>query len=42
MSKQKLKYLQKEKSFLGEKKELFIIFKGLSVAKDRIKPESAF
>ena len=38
---QKLKYLENEKSFWGEKKAFFIIFKGLSVVKSRLRPESA-
>ena len=40
-SKQKLKYLQNENSLLGEIKSFFIIFKGLSVAKNRLRPASA-
>ena len=40
-TRQKLKYLDKKKSFWGELKTFFIIFKGLSVAKNRLKPESA-
>ena len=36
-----LKYLENEKSFLGETKTFFIIFKGLSVAKNYLRPESA-
>ena len=38
---QKLKYLENEKGFWVEKKHFFIIFKGLSVAKNCLKPESA-
>ena len=41
-SRQKLKYLEKEKSFNGEiKKTFFILFKGLSVAKNCFRPENA-
>ena len=40
-AKQKLKYLKNEKSFPVEKKTFFIIFKGLSVAKNYLRPESA-
>ena len=40
-SRQKHKYLENEKSFLGEIKSFFIIFKGLSVAKNCLRPESA-
>ena len=42
-SRQKLKYLDKEKSFLGEIKSIFHHFsiKGLSVAKNCLRPESA-
>ena len=40
-SRQKLKYLENEKSFLGEIKAFFIIFKGLSVAKNYLRTESA-
>ena len=41
MLRQKLKYLENEKTFRGEKKAYFIIFKGLSLVKIRLKPESA-
>ena len=40
-SRQKLKYLENKKSFLGEIKSIFIIFKGVSVAKNRLRLESA-
>ena len=41
-SRQKLKYLENGKSFLGEiKKAFFIIFNGFSVAKNYLRPESA-
>ena len=40
-SKQKFEYLKNEKSFYGEKKNTFHHFKGLSVAKNRLKSESA-
>ena len=40
-SKEKLKYLENEKSYSGEKKAFFIIFKGLSVVKNFLRPESA-
>ena len=40
-SKQKFKYLEDEKSFQGKMKSIFIFFKGLSVAKDCHRPESA-
>ena len=40
-SRQKLKYLENGKSFQGEIKAFFIIFKGLSVAKNCLRPESA-
>ena len=36
---QKFKYLQNEKSFLGEKKK-FIIFKGLSVVRTCLRPDN--
>ena len=36
-SRQKVKYLEKEKTFSAEKKVFFIIFKGLSVAKNLLK-----
>ena len=39
-SRQKLKYLENEKSFLGEIKSIFIIFKGLSAAKNCLRPDS--
>ena len=38
---QKLKYLENEKSFLDEIKNIFHLFKGLSVAKNCLRPESA-
>ena len=41
MSRQKLKYIENEKSFRGEIKSIFTIFKGLSVAKNCIRPDSA-
>ena len=40
-SRQKFKYLENEKSFWGEIKSLFIIFKGLSVSKYCLRLESA-
>ena len=40
-SRQKIKYLENKKSFLGEKKAFFIIFKGLLVAKNCLRPEGA-
>ena len=40
-SRQKLKYIENEKSFRGEIKSIFTIFKGLSVAKNCIRPDSA-
>ena len=40
-SRQKSKYLENEKSFWGEIKSIFIIFKGLSVAKNCFRPKSA-
>ena len=40
-SRQKPKYLENEKSIWGEIKNFFIIFKGLSVAKNWLRPESA-
>ena len=40
-SRQKFQYLENEKSFSGEKKAFFKIFKGLSVAKKCLRPESA-
>ena len=41
-SRQKLKYIENKKSFLmWNKKTFFIIFKGLLVAKNFLKPESA-
>ena len=39
-SRQKFKYLENEKSFWGEIKSIFIIFKGLSVPKTCLRPES--
>ena len=39
-SKQKLKYLENEKTFWREYKAFFIIFKGLSAAKYCLRPES--
>ena len=39
---QKIMYLKNEKSFYGEKNHFFIIFKGLSVARNCLRPESAF
>ena len=40
-SRQKFKYLENEKSFYGEIKSIFHYFKGLSVAKNCLRPESA-
>ena len=40
-SRQKLKYLENEKSFLGEIKSIFHHFKAHSVAKNYLRPESA-
>ena len=40
-SRQKLTYLENEKSFRGKIKGIFIIFKGLSVLKSYLEPESA-
>ena len=40
-SRQKLKFLENEKSFWGEIKAFFIIFKRLSVAKNCLRAESA-
>ena len=40
-SRQKLKSLENEKSFWGEIKGIFIIFKGLSIAKNFLRPECA-
>ena len=37
---QKLKYLEKEKSFQGGIESIFIIFKGLSTAKNCLTPEN--
>ena len=37
---QKFKYLENEKSFSGEIKSFFIMFKGLSVAKNCLRLES--
>ena len=39
-SRQKLKYLENEKSFRGETKSIFHHFKELSVAKHRLRPET--
>ena len=38
--KQKFKYLENEKSFRGEKKAFFTVFKGLSVAKSCVRCDS--
>ena len=38
---EKPRYLENEKSVEGEIKSIFIIFKGLSVAKNCLRPESA-
>ena len=40
-SRQKFKYLEKEKSFYREIKAFFIIFKLFSVAQNCLRPESA-
>ena len=40
-SKQKFKYLENEKSFWGEIKNIFFVFKGISVVKNCLRPESA-
>ena len=40
-SRQKFKYLENEKSFSGEIKAFSSIFKGLSVAKNCLRPENA-
>ena len=40
-SRQKLKYLENEKSFWGDTKRIFVIFKELSVVKNCLRPESA-
>ena len=40
-SRQKFKYLKNEKSLSGEIKSIFVIFKGLSVPKNCLRPESA-
>ena len=40
-SRQKLKYLENEKSIGMKQKAFFINFKGLSVAKNCLRPESA-
>ena len=40
-SRQKLKYLENEKSFWGEIKSIFHHFKGLSAAKNCLRPENA-
>ena len=40
-SRQKLKYLENEKSFWDEIKTFLIIFKGLSDAKNCLRPESS-
>ena len=39
-SRQKLKYLENEKSFWRKKNAFFIVFTGLSVAKNCLRPES--
>ena len=39
-SRQKFKYLENEKSFQGEMKSICIFFKGLSVAKSCLRPDS--
>ena len=39
-SRQKLKYLENEKSIQGEIQRFFMIFKGLSYAKNCLGPES--
>ena len=41
ISRQKFTYLENEKSFRGEIKSIFVIFKGLSVVKNCLRPESA-
>ena len=38
---QKNKYFENKKSFQGEIKSIFIIFKGLSIAKNCLRPENA-
>ena len=38
---QKFKYIENKKSFWGEIKAFFIIFKELSIAKNCLRPESA-
>ena len=40
-SRQKLKYLENEKSFRRKAKSIFIIFKGLSATKNDLRHESA-
>ena len=40
-SRKKLEYLENKKSFQGEIKAFFIIFKGFSVAKNCLRPYSA-
>ena len=40
-SRQKLKYLENEKSFGREIKSIFIVFKGLSAGKNCLRPECA-
>ena len=40
-SRQKLKYLENEKSFRGEIKSIFHHFKSVSVAKNCLRPKSA-
>ena len=40
-SRQNLKYLEKKKSFEMKSKVFFIIFKGLSIAKNCLRSESA-
>ena len=40
-SEQKFKYFKNEKSFFSEINNIFIIFKGLSVIRNSLRPESA-
>ena len=40
-STQKLKYLENKKNFWGKIKNIFLFFKGLSAAKNCLRPESA-
>ena len=40
-SRQKLKYLRTKRAFYVKQKSFFIIFKGLSFAKNCLRPESA-